>query len=118
MILSVHSNAGYCNEKKEQSQAGDHFYFSNNNPTPPNNNANLTIASIIKNVMSLVAEAELGALYLNAKETVYLRQILREMRHPRPPTPFQTDNTTVEGVVNNIVQPKHTKAMDMRFHWL
>jgi hypothetical protein len=23
-----------------------------------------------------------------------------------------------EGVVNNIVQPKHTKAMDMRFHWL
>ncbi len=72
MILSVHSNAGYCNKKKAQSQAGGHFYFSNNNPTPLNNGAILTITTIIKNVMSLVAEAELGALYLNAKETVYL----------------------------------------------
>ncbi len=71
MILSVHSNAGYCIEKKAQSQAGGHFYFSNNDPTPPNNRAILTIATIIKNVMSLVAEAELGALYLNVKETIY-----------------------------------------------
>ncbi len=68
--------------------------------------------------MSLAAEAELGALYLNAKETVYLQQILREMGHPQPPTPIQTDDTTAEGVVNDIVQPKHTKAMDMHFHWL
>jgi hypothetical protein len=68
--------------------------------------------------MSLVAEAELGALYLNAKETVYLRQILCKMGHPQPPTPIQTDNTTAGGVVNNIVQPRCTKAMDMRFHWL
>jgi hypothetical protein len=118
MVLSVHSNAGYCNEKKAQSQAGGHFYLSNNNPTSPNNGAILTVATIIKNVMSLAAEAELGALYLNAKEMVYLRQILRKLGHPQPPTPIQTDNTTAEGVVNNIVQPKCTKAMDMRFHWL
>jgi hypothetical protein len=68
--------------------------------------------------MSSAAEAELGALYLNAKETVYLRQILHEMGHPQPPTPIQMDNTTASGVVNNIVQPKRTKAMDMRYHWL
>jgi hypothetical protein len=68
--------------------------------------------------MSSAAEAELGALYLNAKETVYLRQILHEIGHPQPPTPIQTDNTTASGVVNNIVQPKRTKAMDMRYHWL
>ncbi len=118
MILSVHSNAGYCNEKIAQSQAGGHFYSSNNNPTPLNNRAIHTIATIIKNVMSLVAEAELGALNLNAKETVYLRQILREMGHLQPPTPIQTDNTTAKGVVNIFVQPKCTKAMDMCFHWL
>jgi hypothetical protein len=68
--------------------------------------------------MSSAAEAELGALYLNAKEAVYLRQILSEMGHPRPKTLIQTDNTTVEGVINNKIQPKHTKAMDMQFHWL
>ena len=78
----------------------------------------MTNATIIKAVMSSAAEAELGALFLNAKEGVYLRQILTEMGHPQPRTPLQTDNTTAEGVINNKIQPKRTKAMDMRFHWL
>ena len=40
------------------------------------------------------------------------------MGHPQPRTPIQTDNTTAEGVINNKIQPKQTKAIDMRFHWL
>ena len=56
--------------------------------------------------MSSAAEAELGALFLNAKEAVIIRQILTEMGHPQPRTPLQTDNTTAEVVVNNRVQPK------------
>eukprot|EP00804_Cyclotella_cryptica_P015615 CCRYP_003606-RB/>CCRYP_003606-RB protein AED:0.67 eAED:0.43 QI:0/-1/0/1/-1/0/1/0/166 len=40
------------------------------------------------------------------------------MGHPQPPTPIQTDNSTALGVVNNTIQPKCTKAMDMHFHWL
>ena len=40
------------------------------------------------------------------------------MGHPQPPTPTQTNNSTANGVVNNNVQPKRTKPMDMRFHWL
>ena len=55
--------------------------------------------------MSSAAEAEIGALYLNAREAVYLRQILIKMGHPQPPTPIQTDNTTAEGVVNHKIQP-------------
>ena len=68
--------------------------------------------------MSLAAEAELGALFICAREAVYIRLILKEMGHPQPPTPIQTDNSTAEGVVNSKIQPKRTKAMDMRFHWL
>jgi hypothetical protein len=68
--------------------------------------------------MSSAAEAELGALYINAKEAIYLCQILHEMGHPQPRTPIQTNNMTAEGVINNKIQPKHTKAMDIRFHWL
>ncbi len=68
--------------------------------------------------MSSAVEAELGALFLNAKEAVYLRQILTKMGHPQPCTPIQTNNTTAEGVINNKIQPKQTKAMKMRFHWL
>jgi hypothetical protein len=87
------------------------------NNTPPNNGAILTLATIIKAVISLATEAELGALYLNAKEAAYLRQILVEMGHPQPRTPIQTNNLTAEGVINHKIQPKQTKAMVMRFHW-
>jgi hypothetical protein len=68
--------------------------------------------------MSFAAEAELGALYINAREAVPQRQTLAEMGHKQPPTPMQTDNSTTLGVVNNNIQPQCTKAMDMRFHWL
>ena len=40
------------------------------------------------------------------------------MGHPQPKTPMQTDNSAAHQVVTNNVQPKRTKAMDMRFHWL
>ena len=43
-------------------------------------------------VMLSAAEAELGALYLNAREAVYSRQILTKMGHPQPQTLIQTDN--------------------------
>jgi hypothetical protein len=62
MILAVHSDAGYCNEKKLWSRAVGHFFLSNDDEFPPNNGAILTIATIINAVMSLAVEAELGAL--------------------------------------------------------
>jgi hypothetical protein len=78
----------------------------------------LNIAQLIKAVMSSAAEAELGALYINACEAVPQLQLLIEMGNPQPPTLMQTDNTTKKGVVNSNIQPRQTKAMDMRFHWL
>ncbi len=56
----------------------------NNDPFPPNNSAILTNVTIIKVVMSSAAEAELGELFSNAKEAIYLRQILTEMGHQQP----------------------------------
>jgi hypothetical protein len=72
MILAVHSNASYLNKHKSQSRAGGHFYLSNNVPYPLNNGAILNIAKVIDVVVSSVAEAELGALFMNAREAVYL----------------------------------------------
>jgi hypothetical protein len=118
MILVVHTNAGYCNKKKLHSQARRHFFLLNKDKIPPNNGAIFTNATIIKAVMASAAKAELGALYLNAKEAVYLQQNLIEMGHLQPQTPIQTDNTTAEGVTNKKLQPKRTQAMDTQFHWL
>jgi hypothetical protein len=68
--------------------------------------------------MSSAVEAELWALLINSKEAIYLLQILTEMGHLQPQTPVQTDNMIAEGVINSKIQPKQTKVMDMRFHWL
>ena len=76
------------------------------------------MAEIIKTVISSAAEAKLGALYINAHEAIEIHQILQEMGHPQPPIPMQTDNLIAEGIINSRVQPKCTKAIDMRFHWL
>ncbi len=68
--------------------------------------------------MSSATEAELAGLYIMAHEAVYIRIILDKLGHIQPPTPLQTDNAMADGVINGKVQPKQTKAMDMRFHWL
>eukprot|EP00804_Cyclotella_cryptica_P022725 CCRYP_012522-RA/>CCRYP_012522-RA protein AED:0.38 eAED:0.38 QI:0/0/0/1/0/0/2/0/227 len=94
------------------------FFLSNNTAVPPNNGTILNIAHIIKHVMASTTKAELGTLYITAHEAVYLRIILEELGHRQPATPIQTDNAMAEGVINGKVQPKRTKAMDMRFHWL
>jgi hypothetical protein len=118
MIYSIHSNTRYLNEANAHSRAGGHHFLSENQPLPPNNGAILTVSEIIKTVMSSTAEAELGALYTNARKGVEIRNILQELGHHQPPTPIQTNNSTAESIINSRVQPKHTKAMDMRFHWL
>jgi hypothetical protein len=74
--------------------------MSTNTEIPPNNGAILNIAHIIKHVMTSATEAELAALYIMAREAVYMRIILEEMGHTQPATPIQTDNTMAEAVIN------------------
>jgi hypothetical protein len=118
MVLAVHSSASNLSEPKAQSRAGGHFFLSSNTTVPPNNGAILNIAHIIKNVMSSATEAELAGLYIMAHEAIYIRVILEKLGHVQPLTPEQTDNAMADGVINGKVQPKQTKAMDMRLHWL
>eukprot|EP00804_Cyclotella_cryptica_P028838 CCRYP_008425-RA/>CCRYP_008425-RA protein AED:0.37 eAED:0.37 QI:0/0/0/1/1/1/3/0/442 len=68
MILAVHSDAGYLNEENARSRVGGHHFLSEDVPLPPNNGAIHNVAEIIKAVMSSAAEAETGALYINASK--------------------------------------------------
>jgi hypothetical protein len=117
MVHAGHSNASYLSKSKACSRAGGHFFMSNNTAKPPNNGAILTIAQIIKTVMSLAAEAKVGALYINCREAIPARHTLEFMGHPQPLTPMQTDNSTALGIVNNN-DIKKLKAIDMKYHWL
>ena len=100
MKLAAHSDASYLSKPKARSRAGCHFFLSNNAEIPANNGAILNIAHIIKHVMSSASEAELAALYIMARESVYIRIILEEMGHKQPPTSLQTNNSMAAGVVN------------------
>ena len=40
------------------------------------------------------------------------------MGHPQPLTVICTDNKTACGIVNGTMKEQHSKAIDMRFHWL
>ncbi len=117
MVLTGHSNAFYLLETNARSRAGGHFFMSNDEVISSNNGAILTILQIIKAVMSSVAEAEIGALYINCKGAIPAQHTLEYFGHKQPLTPMQTDNTTALGVVNNNVMKK-LKSMDMKYHWL
>jgi hypothetical protein len=82
MVLVGHSNASYLSKSKAPSQTGGHFFMSNITAKPPNNGTILTIAQIIKAVMSLAAEAEVGALYINCRAAIPACHTLKFTGHP------------------------------------
>ena len=47
-----------------------------------------------------------------------IRTTLQEMVHSQPPTPIHCDNSTATGIVNNSIENKCPRAMDMQYHWL
>ncbi len=102
MVLAGHSNTSYLSETNARSQAGGHLFMSNKDALPPNNGAVLTIAQIFKVVIMSVAEAEIGTLYINCWEAIPAHQTLDFWGHTQPPTPMQTNNTTVLNTVNNM----------------
>ena len=74
MVLCAHSDAGFHNEIKGQSRAGAHTFLSENYAMPRWNGHVLTLAKIIKFVMSSASEAELGAIFITTQELVAMRQ--------------------------------------------
>ncbi len=111
--METHNNASYLSEPKAHRRVGGYFFMSSDTNTSDNNGAVLNIAHIIKHIMLSATEAELAALYIMAREAVYICIILQKMNHKQPPTPLQTNNIMANGIINGKVQPKRTKAMDM-----
>eukprot|EP00804_Cyclotella_cryptica_P000423 CCRYP_020918-RA/>CCRYP_020918-RA protein AED:0.39 eAED:0.39 QI:0/0/0/1/0/0/2/0/98 len=93
MILAVHSDASYLSETKPESGR----------------------RPFLLTKMTRYPEQRTRAPTSRRHTNPHL---LTELGHTQPPTPIQIDNSTALGVVTNTIQPKRTKAMDMRFHWL
>ena len=100
MILNVPSDASYLSAPKAHSRAGGYFFLGSiphdGDPIKLNGAIHVT-CTILKLVAASTAEAELGALFLNAREAKVLRLILAKLGHPQPPTPIHINNTTTVG---------------------
>jgi len=125
MQLHIHSDASYLSESQSRSRAGGFFFLSDaadvtspDAPTPKINGAIHIISTILNNVMASATEAEVGALFHNAQDACSLRNTLIFLGHPQPATPIQTDNACAEGIINDTVKQKRSKAIDMRFYWV
>jgi hypothetical protein len=60
----------------------------------------LAISTVYKNVLSSVMEAEVARTFINAKEGVNFRYILKYMGHPQHQKTLLTDNLTTFGIVS------------------
>jgi hypothetical protein len=79
MILNVHSDASYLSTPKAQSCAGGYFFLGSipqvSEPLIINGAIHIT-CTILKLIAVLAAEAELGALLLNAQEAKVIQLLL------------------------------------------
>ena len=121
MILHTDSDAAYLVEQKAKSRAAGFHYFKFNTLHQKQNPLNhpLTVdCKLLKHIVSSAAEAEVGALFLNAQTGLIIRRILEHLGHHQPPTPLKTDNTTAESFVKKNIHQKRSKTWDMRYYWL
>jgi hypothetical protein len=83
MILHIISDASYLSEAEACSRMGDHSYLGQQyGQMQLINDPLLCLSIIMKHVMSSVAEAEVGSIFINAKEDVPFQVMLEEMGHP------------------------------------
>ena len=71
MVLNIHSNTSYASERGVRSRTLGHYFlgwFPRDNEPICLNSTIYTLCNITKFVASSAAEAELGALFMNAKE--------------------------------------------------
>jgi hypothetical protein len=85
MTLNFHFDASYLSAPKACSRAGGYFFLGSipqdGDPIKLNGAIHIT-CTILKLDAASAAEAELGALFLNAQEAKVLQLILTELGHP------------------------------------
>jgi hypothetical protein len=70
MVLYIQGDVSYLSEIEAKSRAGGFFYIGNSANTAKKltSGAILIISTVLKHVMSLAAEAEIRAVFINSKE--------------------------------------------------
>ena len=73
---------------------------------------------IMRFVVALAAEAELGELFCNCQDGIIFWLTLHNLGRHQPRTPFHCDNATAVGISSNTVKQQRARTMEMRFMWV
>ena len=73
------------------------------------------LSTILKCVTLLATEDELGALFLNLRETCIMRLALEELGHKQEAVTTHCDNTTAVGIANVTVKQQQSRSMEMKY---
>ena len=107
MVLDMHSNDYYMLAKGTKSKAARHVFLGAMHIYGEPIFLNGVIyarSTILKMVAVTVADAKLGALFMNIKEGWIIWITLAEMGHTQPPTPIHVDKITDVGIANNMIK--------------
>lgn len=115
MIFHIQRNALYLSNSQAQSCDGGQHFLGNKTNTRMNGPIP-ALAKMLCHVISSAAEAELAAIFHNAKRATPTRTALMELANHQPPTPIKTHNSIAVEIVNQHTKHKQSKAMDMRYY--
>jgi hypothetical protein len=77
MVLHIHSDFYYLSVSNARSRLGGLFFLGNKSPEQETLNGSiLNVAAVIKNVVALAAESEVGACFHNTQSGALLRVTL------------------------------------------
>jgi hypothetical protein len=120
MVMNIHSDASYLSKSSARSRACVHFFMGkvpiHGKPIKLNGVFH-TLCAILRFLVASVAEAELGALFLNCQEGMIFKLTLEDLRHKQPKIPVHCDNAMVVGIANNTIKRQQSRAMEMRYFW-
>ena len=118
MLLLAHSDASYLSRANSGSVAGGfHFLGKENGPTFFNAPI-FCVSTLIPVIVAAVSEAEYAAVFGNAQYACDERSILASLGYIQPPTTILCDNECAIGLANKSIQPKMSKSINMRLHWV
>ena len=118
MILKGQSDGSYLSRPDSKSVAGGILYVGMNDDSSIIHGIIETFCKTISVVCASTGEVEYASAFTLGQRACGPQMTLRDLGHPQPATPIQVDNLFAVGLANDKIKAKHSKSIDMRFHWI
>ena len=118
MVLRIYSDASFNSRPKSGSTAGSFHYLGSLHDTVFSNAPISCHTTLIPIICASAMESEYAGIFAAAKIACHERHILECLGYPQPPTPLACDNECAVNLSNRHITPKHSKSINLRFHWI